>query len=100
MTATRQVARWDPDTLAQLEHERDVLLRELRELDGQLDAGELRHDQHAALRDEMTARTADVLALIARGRAVQPAAPRRRPWAVAAIGAALAVAAVLVGWLL
>jgi cytochrome c-type biogenesis protein CcmH/NrfG len=100
MTAARQPMRWDPDALARLEHERDVLLRELHEIDQQVATGELRQDQHTTLRDELTARAAEVLVHITRGRAARPAPSRRRPWVVALTAATLAGAAVLAGWLL
>lgn len=100
MTATRNPSvRWDPDALAALEHERDILLRELRELDEQHAAAEVDASHYAALRDELTARAAEVLELITRGRAVKPAR-RHRPWVAALAGAGMAVAAATAGLLL
>ena len=105
MTATRTTPtrptspRWDPDTLAGLEHERDVLLRELRELEAQHGTAEIDDAHYEALRDELTARTAEVLTAISRGRSVKPV-HRRRPWEVALTVAGIAVAAALAGWLL
>lgn len=68
---------WDPDALAALEHERDLLLRELRELDGQVAGGEIDPAQRAALADPLTARAAEVITLIDTGRSARP--PRRLP---------------------
>ena len=68
--------RWDPDALATLEHERDLLLRELRELDGQVAGGEIDPAQRAGLADALTARAAEVIVEIERGRAARPAPPR------------------------
>lgn len=91
--------RWDPDRLAQLEHERDVLLRDLRELDGQHADAEIDAVQYHRLRDELTSRTAEVIGLIDRGRAARPVR-RRRARTVVATAAGLVLAAVLAGWLL
>lgn len=98
-TATRASSRWDPDTLARLEYERDVLLRELRELDTQHAAGELDAQHYQRLHDELTARAADAIALVTRGNVAKPTrAPRR--WTRLATAAVIAVMALLAGLLL
>ena len=92
-SATRP--RWDPDDLAQLEHERDILLRDLRELEAQHATGEIDSPQYEALRDELTTRAADTIALAERGKVNRPhRAPRPRSRLLAAAGiVTLAVAA-------
>ena len=98
-TATRRTL--DPDELAALEEERDFLLASLADLDREHDAGDLDDDDHAALRDDYTARAAEVLrAIDERREAFATAAPARsagRRWVVA--GAVVAVA-VLAGVLM
>lgn len=79
----------DPDALADLEEERDFLLRSLDDLAREHAAGDVDDADYAALRDDYTARAAAVLRAIEERRPVAPAAPdpRRRRRAVA--GAAL-----------
>ena len=91
--------RWDPDALATLEHERDLLLRELRELEGQLAGREIDPAQRAALNDSLTARAAEVITLIDKGRAARPAPPRRG-WRTLAVAAGLAGVVVVTGGVL
>lgn len=98
-TRAPRTARWDPDALARLEGERDLLLRELRELEAQRTAGELDGPQYDALHDELTSRAADAIALLERGRVLRPARVRR-PWRVALTTAVIAVAACAAGLLL
>lgn len=84
----------DPDRLAALEEERDLLLRSLDELDAEHAAGELDDDDHRALRDDYTARAAATIRAIEAQREVL--VPRRSPrrfLAVAAVAAVFAVAA-------
>ncbi len=96
----------DPDLRAELEEERDFLLRSLDELEAERDAGELDEDDYRNLRDGYTARAAEVLRALDEDRAVRedaaratPARPRwRRPVALLVVvglaaGAGLAVAA-------
>ena len=66
----------NPDRLAELEDERRFLLRSLRDLDAELDAGDVDIDDYATLRDGYTKRAADVLRDIeeGQGRAARPAA--------------------------
>jgi cytochrome c-type biogenesis protein CcmH/NrfG len=101
VTATAARRKLDPDELAALEEERDFLLASLADLDREHEAGDLDDDDHAALRDDYTARAAEVLRAIAERReAFAAAAPSRsagRRWVVA--GALVAVA-VLAGVLM
>jgi tetratricopeptide (TPR) repeat protein len=99
VSAATGTARWDPDALARLEDERDLLLRELREVDAQHAAGELDRPRYEALRDDLTARAADAIARVERGRVARPA-PTRRPWARGLAVAGIAVAAAAAGLLL
>ncbi len=73
--------RLDPDALADLEQERELLLRSLDDLDREHDAGDLGDVDYEALRDEATRRTAEVVRAIESGRASiaeRPRAPRGR----------------------
>src|SRR5205823_8249720 len=67
--------RFDPDALASLESERDFLLRSLRDLDAERDAGNLDEDRYRELKDDYTARAAAVLRSIEEGRDARPAPP-------------------------
>lgn len=101
-TRTRPGARrrrLDPDALAELEAQRDLLLRSLDDLDREHAAGELGDEDHQVLRDEATRRTAEVVRAIESGR-VAIASRRRAPrgrmvlagLGVAAVAAAAGVA--------
>jgi hypothetical protein len=93
--------RFDPDTLAALEEERDFLLRSLDDLEREREAGDIDDDDYRTLRDDYTARAAAVLRAIDDHQVV--ATPmRRRPGrtvvavvvvAAVALGAGFAVAA-------
>ena len=87
----------DADRLAELEDERRFLLRSLRDLDAELEAGDVDVDDYTTLRDGYTKRAADVLREIDAGRAQLPAR-RQSSWgrrfAVAAVVVALAAVAV------
>ena len=76
------VTRFDPDQLASLESERDFLLRSIKDLDVERDAGNLDEARYRELKDDYTARAATVLRSIEEGRDARPAAapvaPRRR----------------------
>jgi tetratricopeptide (TPR) repeat protein len=96
--------RLDPDALAELEEQRDFLLRSLDDLERERAAGDLDDLDYQTLRDDYTRRAAEVLRALDEGRAAFAAAPRRRGGrlrtavvaavvAVAAVGAGLAVAA-------
>jgi len=63
-----------PAALAALEDQRDFLLRSLEDLERERDAGDVDERDHAALRDDYTARAAAVLRAIDAGRA----RPRKR----------------------
>jgi tetratricopeptide (TPR) repeat protein len=83
----------DPDARAELEEERDFLLRSLDQLEAERAAGELDEDDYRNLKDGYTARAAEVLRSLDEDREARraaPAAPRwRRPVALL-LGAALA----------
>jgi len=57
-------ASLDPDDLANLEEERDFLLRSLEDLEREHDAGDLEDDDYATLRDDYTVRAAETLRAI------------------------------------
>ena len=54
-------SRLDPDELAALEEQRDFLLRSLEDLEAEKEAGDLDDADHQALKDDYTARAAEVL---------------------------------------
>jgi hypothetical protein len=89
----------NPDPLAELEDERRFLLRSLRDLEAEREAGDVDDADYATLRDGYTARAADVLRAIDAGKAALPTRPagpwRRRLVAIAVVAAVAAVA----GWL-
>jgi cytochrome c-type biogenesis protein CcmH len=87
--------RLDPDALADLEEQRDLLLRSLDDLERERADGELDEADYEVLKEEATRRAAEVLRAIETGRAALAARPpvdRRR-----LVVAGLAVAAVAVG---
>ena len=88
MTATR--GRVDPDALADLEEERDFLLRSLDDLERERAAGDIDEADYQALRDDYTARAAGVLRAIEQGRTRMPARRRTDPRRI--VGIVLAVA--------
>lgn len=94
MTAT-----WDPDRLAALEYERDVLRRELDEVDAQRARDEIDDDQHAVLTHDLRSRATHVERRIATGRDQRP---RRRTSrrAVGAVAAVLVTGGALLAWML
>jgi tetratricopeptide (TPR) repeat protein len=69
----------DPDALAALEEERDFLLRSLRDLEREHEAGDVDDHDYEQLNDDYTARAADVLRAIEDRRALlgRPAPPDR-----------------------
>ena len=69
MTATATTPSLDPDVLAELERERDFLLRSLDDLDDEFNAGDLDENDHAALADDYTRRLAEVVRAIEDERA-------------------------------
>jgi uncharacterized protein (TIGR02996 family) len=75
--------RFDPDALASLESERDFLLRSIKDLETEREAGNLEESRYRALKDDYTARAAAVLRSIEEGRdtatEIAPApVPRKR----------------------
>jgi len=69
------VNRIGPDELASLEDERDFLLRSLDDLERERAAGDVDDDDYRTLKDDYTARAADVLRSIEAGHAALRAAP-------------------------
>ena len=87
--------RLDPDALADLEQERDLLLRSLDDLDREHEAGDLSDADYEALRDDTTRRAADVVRAIDGRRAsvaARPPTPRGR-LVIAGIGVAVVAVA-------
>lgn len=91
----------DVDELAHLEEQRDFLLRSLRDLEREREAGDIDDVDYRTLHEDYTARAAAVLRAIEEGRArydaavASPERRRRRVRATAAtVVAALAVAAI------
>lgn len=86
----------DLDHLADLEEQRDFLLRSLDDLDRELAAGDIDPVDHRALKADYTARAAAVLRAIEEDRAALPArAPVARSRRVLLAAGAVAVALVL-----
>jgi hypothetical protein len=85
----------DPDALAALEEERDFLLRSLRDLEREHDAGDVDDHDYEVLKDDYTARAAAVLRSIETRRSAlatrRPAPDRRRRTLVAALVVGFAV---------
>ena len=61
---TRRPSRLDPDELAALEEQRDFLLRSITDLDQEHAAGDLEDGDYQSLKDDYTARAAEVLRAI------------------------------------
>lgn len=99
----RRPDRLDPDELAALEGQRDFLLASLRDLDREHEAGDLDDDDYETLRDDYTARAAEVLRAIEEQHAAFAAARRpRRPgrtllWAAAVVAFAVVAGVVVAG---
>jgi hypothetical protein len=93
-TASRQ--RLDPDELAALEEQRDFLLASIRDLDAEREAGDLDDDDYQALKDDYTARAAEVLRAIEEQREAFTSAKgnRSRGGLIAAIVGVVLVAMV------
>lgn len=92
-------SRVDLDELATLEAERSFLLRSLRDLEAEHDAGDVEDDDYVTLRDGYTKRAADVLRQIDAGKASLPPKPPVRWGRRVGIGAALVAATAGIGWL-
>jgi tetratricopeptide (TPR) repeat protein len=86
--------RLDPDELAALEDQRDHLLTSLEDLEREHDAGDLDDGDYRALKDDYTARAAEVLRAIDERRALMaaPRPPRSRARTVAVVVGVLAFA--------
>jgi hypothetical protein len=97
MSTTTRV-RLDPDELAALEEQRDFLLASLEDLEREHDAGDLDDGDYDTLKDDYTARAADVIRAIEDHREAFEEAkrPRRLGVTVAVIGG-IVVFAVLAG---
>src|SRR4051794_35217879 len=63
-TVTKRAPALDPDELAALEEQRDFLLASIVDLDREHDAGDLEDDDYRTLKDDYTARAAEVLRAI------------------------------------
>ena len=92
-------ARFDPDELADLESERDFLLRSIADLESECQAGNLDAERYQSLLDDYTARAAAVLRSIEEGVDAWPVPPpvplRRKVWLGFGLLGFAAVAAVL-----
>jgi tetratricopeptide (TPR) repeat protein len=93
----RETARIDPDRLAALEEERDFLLRSLRDLEAEHEAGDIDDHDYTALEDDYTARAAAVLRAIEGQRAELASAPRRSTRYRVTVGVVIALLAVGAG---
>ncbi|CAN5809186.1 hypothetical protein BH24ACT6_BH24ACT6_01440 [soil metagenome] len=89
----------EPDTLAELEEQRRVLMRSLRDLDLEREAGDVDDDDYETLRDDYTVRAADVLRAIDDQKVSTRGLPRRSLRSLALIAAVVLVAAVGAGLL-
>lgn len=89
----------NPDQLVGLESERSFLLRSLRDLEAEHDAGDVDADDYVTLRDGYTARAAAVLRQLDEGRAaMRRRSPRNWPRTLLVTGALVAFVAGA-GWL-
>ena len=91
----------DLDRLAELEEQRDFLLRSLDDLEAERAAGDIDEHDYETLRDDYTARAAEVLRAIDAGKATlaesrRPRSPRRIVAGVVLVGALAVGAGVLV----
>ena len=69
----------DLDALAELEEERDFLLRSLDDLEAEREAGDLEPDDYETLRDDYTRRAAAILRSIEERQVALPDRRSRRP---------------------
>jgi tetratricopeptide (TPR) repeat protein len=91
-------ARLDPDRLAALEEERDHLLASLEDLEREHAAGDLDDHDYAELKDDYTARAAEVIRAIQEHRdLVEQAKPTRNPARTALVVVAVLVIAAVAG---
>lgn len=90
----------DADALADLEEERRFLLRSLRDLDREFEAGDVERDDYDTLRDDYTVRAATVLRAIEDQQAAATVdRPRRSVGARLVVAAAVLAAAAGIGLL-
>jgi len=101
VSTTARPGRLDPDRLAELEEQRDHLLASLRDLEREHDAGDLDDHDYGELKDDYTARAAEVIRAIDEHRDLleQSRPERNRGRTVLVVVSVLAVA-VLAGFLL
>ncbi|HWS48078.1 MAG TPA: hypothetical protein VN636_19605 [Acidimicrobiia bacterium] len=91
----------DPEAHAELESERDFLLRSLDDLDDELTAGNIDADTYRVLHDDYTARAAAVIKSLDDGVArPEPEAPRARPALRVVTAAGIVMFAVVAAFLL
>jgi tetratricopeptide (TPR) repeat protein len=92
--------RLDPDRLAELEEERDHLLSSLEDLEREHDAGDLDDHDYAELKDDYTARAAEVIRAIDEHRDLaERSRPVRRSGRTALVVVAVLAVAVVAGLL-
>ncbi len=97
-TAAAQARQLDPDRLVALEEERDFLLRSLRDLEAEHDAGDVDDGDYGALKDDYTARAAATIrAIDGHQEQLAAARPTRSPARRIAIAAAVALFAIGTG---
>ena len=90
----------DPDRLAALEEERRFLLRSLADLEREHDAGDVDDADYEELKDDYTARAAQVLRALDDRHDLAESTRARPSWVRTAVGlAVVAVLAVGAGWL-
>jgi len=87
------------DRLAELEEERDFLLRSLDDLDREFEAGDVDGDDYRTLRDGYTARAAVVIREVEAGQVALVARPPLRWGRLVAITLAVVAVGALAGWL-
>ena len=87
------MSRVDLDRLAELEEQRDFLFRSLDDLEAERAAGDIEEPDYRTLRDDYTARAAEVLRAIDAGKATL--AEQRRPISRGRIVAGVALVALL-----
>ena len=88
------------DELAELEEERTHLLRSLRDLEREHDAGDVDDDDYETLRDDYTVRASDVLRQIDEGKRQLAPKPQRRWARTIATVAAIIVVTIGIGYAL
>ncbi len=93
-------SKLDPDELAALEEQRDFLLRSIEDLDAEHDAGDIDEADYTQLKDDYTARAAEVLRAIDEQRQAYAEAKRpARRGRLLVSGAAVVIVALVAGWL-